>query len=50
MHSGEDPMVRLDFLYQLGIKMNMNRKDKKKLDIEHEKEVKECVFHPVVDQ
>ncbi len=44
----EDPQQRLTFLYEMGIKMNMERKDKTQEDLEIEKFSKECTFHPQV--
>lgn len=50
MKPGEDPQERLDHLYKLGIQMNLNRKDRNKMDVEAEKCQEECTFSPQVDQ
>ncbi len=46
----DNPKKRAENLYEAGIKMQLERKDKPKEEIEKERQIEYCTFKPDIDQ
>ena len=46
----QNPQERLDFMYKAGQQNMLNRKDRERNEVELERQGKECLFVPQIDQ